>query len=359
MNRPIQSIFICGLVLFLGVVCGKLVRFPNSPKTVTPDVALADSSVEEFDLTDSPFDVAGVEEDLFPNGNAVTAFVSSSTVLESDQVLQARGIIRTYFPTLDDATVDGWAESYASLPIDDLRALLEQKQQLPDILPASSLPKFELELPEKTSVQQFARNIEVCLRNLCNADTIGFRAERQFAILSASLQSSTATVRDPRQGQQIATGNAFDLAIDEQDRMFVLHPGPVFTRCGRFQRLTDGSIGIIRDEQELFLDGTKGIPKDATEISVASDGTIHIGDESEESALEKVRLAVVPTLQGLHTTDGVFFTLNSDVEPPMTDNASIRSGYLELSNVKRSEEWSRLKHYRNLQLEFAETVAHE
>ena len=128
--------------------------------------------------------------------------------------------------------------------------------------------------------------------------------------------------------------------------MFRLEPGCVLTRCGTFKRLDDGRLGMQVGDKSLALFGDIKIPENALGLYVREtcELTYRVGAESDSNPLRKpvgkIQVAVVDDLSQLRSSNGVFFTLPSDLQEAcvtMTTNIGLKSGKIELSNVDPDE----------------------
>ncbi|TCK75488.1 flagellar basal-body rod protein FlgF [Acidipila rosea] len=128
--------------------------------------------------------------------------------------------------------------------------------------------------------------------NLANANTHGFRAEREFfrnAIAGPDALNSqlNRTVNnfgvlggnqlDFGQGVLAPTGNPLDLAIEGQGFFALQTPNGVrYTRDGSFQRTNQGVLIAATGEPVLDINN-KPIIVPSGEISIGSDGVISVG----------------------------------------------------------------------------------
>lgn len=136
------------------------------------------------------------------------------------------------------------------------------------------------------------QSLDAVANNLSNANTNGFRAEREFfrdAITgpnAANSQLNTAVNNfgilggnhiDLSQGQMVRTGNPLDLAI-EGNGFFAVQDkqgNTQYTRDGSFQRSTTGMLTTSQGEPVLNAQG-KGITVPTGPVTIAGDGTVSV-----------------------------------------------------------------------------------
>jgi len=178
--------------------------------------------------------------------------------------------------------------------------------------------------------------LDATANNIANATTAGFRADRvTFREALASARSpdielvGTGTTRiDSQAGALTASENPLDLALDGDGYFAVQTPnGPRYTRAGNFQ--LDDAHNLVTTEG-FAVRGEGGapinIPPEATQISVAVDGTVS-ADGAELGKLELVRFAP----SQVKREGGTLFSASG--RPTTGDPPKVRSGMLEASNV--------------------------
>jgi len=133
--------------------------------------------------------------------------------------------------------------------------------------------------------------LDTAASNLANANTAGYRAEREFfrSVLLDPLAGNSqlgATVNnygvlggdrlDLSQGVLTPTGNALDLAIEGQGFFAAMGAtGVRYTRDGSFHRSQDGQLVTASGEPVLSAAG-KPISIPPGEISIGSDGVLSV-----------------------------------------------------------------------------------
>ncbi len=182
--------------------------------------------------------------------------------------------------------------------------------------------------------------------NLANANTTGFRAEREYfrgAIMGPDALSSelNKTVNDfgvlggnsldLGQGALARTGNPLDVAI-EGAGFFAIQTGVAgpegirYTRDGAFQRSRDGRLITARGE--AVLNGAaKPIAIPTGEISIGSDGVISVGGATVGSIGVFALPASTPLIP-----EGVNRYKSDPAKAVASKTATLHQGSLEGSN---------------------------
>jgi len=182
--------------------------------------------------------------------------------------------------------------------------------------------------------------------NIANIDTPGYRREgRIFAEFvhaapsgeSLSMADLGAAFADPRMGEIAQTGGALDFAIDGPGFFVTEGPtGVLLTRAGAFQHSPQGLL-VTSGGAPVLDDGGAPIalPPDGRPVSVASDGTVSVGDVP--LARLQVALAAPEDMSRAGNTAFEPRGAVTQVEEPV-----IRQGALEQSNVDPVAELARM-----------------
>ncbi len=178
--------------------------------------------------------------------------------------------------------------------------------------------------------------------NLSNANTTGFRAEREFfrsAIVGPEAAASQLNRAvndfgvlggnhlDLGQGALVPTGNPLDLAIEGSGFFAIQTPqGVRYTRDGSFQRAGNGELTTARGEQVLSSQNKK-IVIPPGRISVGTDGAISV----DGATFDKVGIFGFASSASL-VPEGVnrYVPAAGEVAKPVA--ASLHEGSLESSN---------------------------
>ena len=185
--------------------------------------------------------------------------------------------------------------------------------------------------------------LDTAASNLANAQTPGYRAEREFfrsVLLGPDAADSElgATVNNygllggdrlsMAQGALEPTGNPLDLAIEGQGFFMVQTPnGPRYTRDGSFHRAQNGQLVTQAGEPVLSPAG-QPILIPPGEVAVGADGAVSVAG----GVVAQVSVFVFPAGTELKAEGA-----NRYVAPPGTTataatNASIHQGAIEAAN---------------------------
>ena len=193
------------------------------------------------------------------------------------------------------------------------------------------------------------RKLDIVANNIANLSTTGFKRESALFeeyILPVEVmdpisgETTTAnlsyvrdygTVRDLAEGHLETTGGPLDMAIEGADGFFVVSTsnGNRYTRNGHFK--LDATGRIVDDVgNPLLAQGGSEItisPGDEP-IVIASDGTI----STRAGVIGKVDVVKFQDMQAVKKTgDNLYET---EQAPQPSDDAHVRQGMLEMSNVE-------------------------
>lgn len=191
------------------------------------------------------------------------------------------------------------------------------------------------------------RQLDVVANNIANVTTPGFKGQevlfQQYTVGAAgndsySMVSDYGSYRDTRPGPVARTDNPLDVAIEGNGFLVVeTAEGPRYTRSGRMsigpdrQLVDSNGLPILGEGDQPIT-----IPENATEITIAPDGTI------SNVAQQIGRLRVVRFEREQFLTEqgrGLF----SSTEPPVpVQDPRVRQGSLESSNVQPVIEMTRM-----------------
>jgi flagellar basal-body rod protein FlgG len=220
----------------------------------------------------------------------------------------------------------------------------------------------------KTGLDAQQTRMTLISHNLANVNTTGYKKERglfadlmyqnvrqvgapatQTTTLPSGLQIGTgvrtvATEKIHTQGNIIQTGNSLDVSINGKGFFQILMPdGQInYTRDGTFKLSADGQVVTAEGNP---LEPAINIPLNSTSISIGSDGTVSVTDNTGASAdLGQITLAYFINPTGLEPTGNNLYreTVASgpvNVGIPGQDSiGSLTQGTLETSNVNAVEE---------------------
>lgn len=185
--------------------------------------------------------------------------------------------------------------------------------------------------------------LDTAAANLANAQTPGYRAEREFfrsALLGPEADASQLgkTLNDYgllggdelslTQGALQQTGNPLDLAIQgEGFFQIVTANGARYTRDGGFQRSRSGQLVTAAGEPVLSADG-KPIPVPPGDVSVGADGVLSVAG----GAVATVGVYTFPAGVRLTPEGTNRYAAPEGARPILSKNSSIHQGAVESAN---------------------------
>lgn len=185
--------------------------------------------------------------------------------------------------------------------------------------------------------------LDTAAANLANAQTPGYRAEREFfrsVLLGPDGADSQLgeTVNNygllggdrlsMAQGALVTTGNPFDLAIEGQGFFSIQTPnGLRYTRDGSFHRAQNGQLVTEAGEPVLSTTG-QAIQVPPGEITVGGDGSISMAG----GVVAQVGVSDFPAGTELTPEGANRYIAPKDVKPVAAINASVHQGALEGAN---------------------------
>lgn len=190
------------------------------------------------------------------------------------------------------------------------------------------------------------KELEVVANNLANASTTGYKADRAiFAELlvptgdadeSLSLGTLAGHAYEFEQGGLKTTQGRLDLAIQGEGFFQVETPrGNRLTRAGHFSLSDQGTIIDPNGNPVLGQGGGPiNIPQDASDVSIAQDGTISVDGVITDS------IGVFRADGELLRDTSTYFTPQDDVAP--VEFPTVIQGALEASNVHPVTEVARM-----------------
>ena len=184
---------------------------------------------------------------------------------------------------------------------------------------------------------------EITANNLANANTTGFKRDRLFVeeLTAAAgenpttdpLSLNTRHCTEFTSGAFNPTGGPLDLALQSRG-LFVVSDGQTeyYTRDGRFQRSADG---LLVDVQGRAVQGDGGsITLPAGLVTVSPDGVISV----DGTVIDRLKVVNFDDPQALRKSSGSAFTKSDAAAEIPMENAVVRQGFLEASNVDTVKE---------------------
>ncbi len=179
--------------------------------------------------------------------------------------------------------------------------------------------------------------LDVLSNNIANANTVGFKKERssfrEFLVSGISgapesddgraMTDLSEVKTDFGAGNQFATGNSLDVAIDGKG--FLSLEGGRYTRKGDLRVGKDGFLVTQAGRRVLGSDGPIQLPPGKADILPTGEvrvdgttiGTLRVVDFEDSGALAEL-------------SDGEYAT----AQPPVPSAAAVAPGHLEASNVE-------------------------
>jgi flagellar basal-body rod protein FlgF len=199
-------------------------------------------------------------------------------------------------------------------------------------------------------------SLDMLANNLANANTAGYKLDREFYSLYASPDAlgpaldGTAPApsvlpvidrpwTDFSQGTLAPTGNPLDLALGKSGFFSVDGPnGPLYTRNGSFQLSADGTLATPEGYAVRGRDGKPIQADPAKPIEVTSDGTVR----QSGAALGQIAVVRFDRLEALAKFGSNYFRAGAAAGPKPAAEVEIHQGKLESSNVATPESAVRL-----------------
>ena len=225
-----------------------------------------------------------------------------------------------------------------------------------------------------TGLSSLNTELDVTANNLANVNTTGFRASRvnfqDLLYLERATPGTENANGDQRptglyvglgvqvSGTQLSfeqgsilpsPGRPLDVAI-EGDGFFKVQIEPergggfAYTRAGHFTRNADGEL-VLATDQGRRLEPNITIPPQATEISIAGDGTVNFIDQTgARGTAGQIQIANFINPAGLTQIGETLFTATEASGPEILANpgeqglGELLGGFIESSNVDPTRE---------------------
>jgi flagellar basal-body rod protein FlgG len=202
--------------------------------------------------------------------------------------------------------------------------------------------------------------MEVIANNMANASTAGFKRSEVFErnLIDAKTNffnvPGDAEQDDPpigsytdfAMGALSKTDNPLDIAIDGKNGFFIVQDedgNQFYTRAGKFQLSTDGTItardgkklmgeeGTLNVYKEFRLDSGDAGSANAVNIKITDNGEI-FANESQIGTIKIANVTNPETLQNISNADFIA-TQDTDVQFTKPEGNTLKQGWLEESNV--------------------------
>ena len=197
------------------------------------------------------------------------------------------------------------------------------------------------------------REMDIIANTIANLDTNGFKVESLIQKTDPGFPAVTmggpkpvkfvaadGVARNFGQGVLVKTDAPLDVAIEGQGFFQVTGPdGPRFTRDGRFttdpngKLVTQGGLAVADESGgEIIIDGEKG------PVSIGPDGSMSQGKER----VGKVGTFKFANAGVLEKAGDNLYKNTSNLSAEKAEDAKVRQGFLESSNVKPVLEITRM-----------------
>jgi flagellar basal-body rod protein FlgF len=183
--------------------------------------------------------------------------------------------------------------------------------------------------------------LDFVANNVANASTPGFKSEHLYYAMKgkAAQENSrvdlgpTSTTIDYAQGTLNKTGNKFDLSI-QGDGFFTIQTknGIAYTRNGNF--LLNKNNELITSAGDYVLGESGKIVISGESVQIDGDGSVQV----DGSAVGKLRITAFSNPGDISRAAEGQYVDSGKASPKKTDNYTIASGYLEMSNVNAVKE---------------------
>lgn len=222
------------------------------------------------------------------------------------------------------------------------------------------------------SMQLDMARLDQVAMNLANVSTAGYKrgvvvnsgalhTPRFAQALEAAATGSAALPSQPvaplhgtdwRAGTLKATGQSLDLAISGDAYFEVAtENGPAYTRAGSFQTDARGRI-VSAQGHALMADGGEILLKSARP-TISATGVVTEPDGQGDVSLGKIRLVRFPEGTRLEPMGQGLYVPAGGARPVAAEDAQVRQGVLENSNVNPAHEMTQLmqamRHFESMQ----------
>jgi flagellar basal-body rod protein FlgF len=192
-------------------------------------------------------------------------------------------------------------------------------------------------------------SLEMLANNLANADTAGYKGDREFYSLYMSPEAQDPLVpagsastlpvierhwTDFSPGTLRTTANPLDLAISGRGFFTVNGPaGTLYTRNGNF-RLSAAGVLTTSDGHPVRMVGGGPLRTNSSSLlKISADGTV----SQDAAVLGRVEIVDFKDLSTLNKQGAGYFNASAGAAPATAAGGEVRQGRLEGSNVAAAE----------------------
>jgi len=192
--------------------------------------------------------------------------------------------------------------------------------------------------------------LELVGNNIANANTAGFKSDREFYNLFVGLEAESTAQGDVswmpvvegskvdfRQGVLTATGSPLDVALSGPGFLVVESAqGTLYTRSGSLRR---SPAGRLETPDGLAVLGGRGpITLPPGEIKIAEDGSVWVAG----GQIDRLRVAEFPVSSPLAKVGRTYFRAPDGLTASTATGTEVQQGQLESANVNAAEAAVRL-----------------
>ena len=192
-------------------------------------------------------------------------------------------------------------------------------------------------------------SLDVLANNIANADTAGFKADREFYNLFLSelaepgvhnevtwMPLVEGSIIDFTQGVLTPTASPLDVALSGPGFFVVDGPqGTLFTRNGNFRRSPAGRLETAEGFAVMGENGPLNLPPG--ELKIAEDGSVRVAQQ----AVGSLKIVEFSAPRSLFKAGRSYFQ-STEPSPPAATRTAVREGHLEAANVNAAEAAVRL-----------------
>lgn len=228
-----------------------------------------------------------------------------------------------------------------------------------------------------SGLKNFQTKLDVIGNNIANVNTYGFKKGRVIfkdlmsqTVAGASAPGDNLGGTNAKQiglgaslsaidtmhekGSTQTTNRTLDVVINGDGYLsFTDGANKFYTRAGNLYLDSEGVLVAPDGKRLLNVDGStfNPVPKDATQLTIGQDGTITYiqPGTTEPQVLGQIAVTRFSNPEGLTKSGGNYFTVSNNSGAPSDTvtagsdgNGTIESGFLEMSNVDLSEEFTEM-----------------
>lgn len=199
------------------------------------------------------------------------------------------------------------------------------------------------------------RRMDTIANNLANMNTTGYRGQdmmfTDYLVRTPNTDSAfrdqvrfvqdMGQINDLSPGPQKTTGNAMDLALQDNDTFFAVEAfgGEKYTRAGGFTLDDQGKL-VTRDGAAVLSEnGTPVfIAPNESQFRVSESGTV----STENGPIAKLKIVRFENPQAMRRVGSSLWEANTDQTAEAAPTARVAQGFLESSNVNGVVEMTRM-----------------